>query len=38
MILKTPIKHFCNAPLDVLKDLNLLINKELRIGGIIGEV
>ncbi len=35
---KTPIKHFCNAPLDVLKDLNLLINKELRIGGIIGEV
>ena len=35
---KTPIKHFCNAPLDVLKDLKLLINKELRIGGIIGEV
>ena len=35
---KTPIKHFCNAPLDVLKDLNSLINKELRIGGIIGEV
>ncbi|MDC1396439.1 DNA polymerase III subunit alpha, partial [Flavobacteriaceae bacterium] len=35
---KTPIKHFCNAPLDILKDLNLLINKELRIGGIIGEV
>ena len=35
---KTPLKHFCNAPLDVLKDLNSLINKELRIGGIIGEV
>jgi len=35
---KTPIKHFCNAPLDVLNDLNSLINKELRIGGIIGEV
>ena len=35
---KTPIKHFCNAPLDVLKDLNSLINKELRIVGIIGEV
>ena len=35
---QTPIKHFCNAPLEVLKDLNQLINKELRIGGIIGEV
>ena len=35
---KTPLEHFCNAPLDVLKDLNSLINKELRIGGIIGEV
>jgi DNA polymerase-3 subunit alpha len=35
---KTPLKHFCNAPLEVLKDLNQLLNKELRIGGIIGEV
>ena len=35
---QTPLKHFCNAPLEVLKDLNQLLNKELRIGGIIGEV
>ncbi len=35
---QTPLKHFCNAPLEVLKDLNSLLNKELRIGGIIGEV
>jgi DNA polymerase-3 subunit alpha len=35
---QTPLKHFCNAPLEVLKDLNQFLNKELRIGGIIGEV
>ncbi len=35
---QTPLKHFCNAPLEILKDLNQLLNKELRIGGIIGEV
>ena len=35
---QTPLKHFCNAPLEFLKDLNQLLNKELRIGGIIGEV
>ena len=35
---KFPIEHFCNASLDILKDLDLLINKELKIGGIVGEV
>ena len=35
---KLPIEHFCNASLDVLNDLNFLINKELKIGGIVGEV
>jgi len=33
-----PMEHFCNASLEVLKDLKPLINKELRIGGIVGEV
>ena len=35
---KFPIEYFCNASLDILKDLDLLINKELKIGGIVGEV
>ena len=35
---KFPIEHFCNASLDTLKNLGLLINKELKIGGIVGEV
>ena len=35
---QTPLEHFCNAPLEVLKDLTQLLNRELRIGGIIGEV
>jgi DNA polymerase-3 subunit alpha len=35
---QTPLKHFCNASIEVLKNLNQLLNKELRIGGIIGEV
>ena len=35
---KFPIEHFCNASLDILKNLDLLINKELKIGGIVGEV
>jgi DNA polymerase-3 subunit alpha len=33
-----PMEHFCNASLEVLKDLKPLVNKELRIGGIVGEV
>ena len=32
------MEHFCNASLEVLKDLKPLVNKELRIGGIVGEV
>ena len=35
---KFPIQHFCNASLDLLNDLNLLLNKELKIGGIVSEV
>ena len=35
---KFPIEYFCNASLELLKDLDLLINKELKIGGIVGEV
>ena len=32
------MQHFCNASLEILKNLNQLINKELRLGGIVGEV
>ena len=32
------MEHFCNASLEVLKSLDQLINKELRLGGIVGEV
>ena len=32
------MKHFCNIKLGVLNDLDLLINRELNIGGMIGEV
>ena len=35
---RLPMEHFCNASLDVLKSLNQLINKELKLGGIVGEV
>ena len=35
---RLPMQHFCNASLEVLKSLNQLINKELRLGGIVGEV
>ena len=35
---RVPIEHFCNASLDVLNELQFLINKELKIGGIVGEV
>ncbi|MBU87181.1 MAG: DNA polymerase III subunit alpha [Flavobacteriaceae bacterium] len=34
---KFPIKYFCNASLDFLNDLNSLLNKELKIGGIVSE-
>ncbi len=35
---RLPMVHFCNASLDALQNLDQLINKELRIGGIVGEV
>jgi len=35
---RLPMDHFCNASLDVLKNLDDLVNKELRLGGIVGEV
>ena len=35
---KLPMEHFCNASLEILKSLDQLINKELRLGGIVGEV
>ena len=35
---RLPMEHFCNASLEVLKSLDQLINKELRLGGIVGEV
>ena len=35
---RLPMDHFCNASLDVLKNLNDLVNKELKLGGIVGEV
>tara|TARA_B100000767_G_C19772849_1_gene540993 strand:- start:439 stop:4773 length:4335 start_codon:yes stop_codon:yes gene_type:complete len=35
---RLPMEHFCNASLEILKNLDQLINKELRIGGIVGEV
>jgi DNA polymerase-3 subunit alpha len=35
---RLPMKYFCNASLEILKSLDQLINKELRFGGIIGEV
>ena len=35
---RLPMVHFCNASLEALQNLDQLINKELRIGGIVGEV
>ena len=35
---RLPMEHFCNASLEILKSLDQLINKELRLGGIVGEV
>jgi len=35
---RLPMDHFCNASLDILKNLDVLVNKELRFGGIVGEV
>ena len=35
---RLPIDHFCNASLEVLKNLDDLVNKELRLGGIVGEI
>tara|TARA_B100000768_G_scaffold174079_1_gene183979 strand:- start:13038 stop:17369 length:4332 start_codon:yes stop_codon:yes gene_type:complete len=35
---RLPMEHFCNASLIILKSLDQLINKELRLGGIVGEV
>jgi len=35
---RLPMEHFCNASLEVLKSLGQLVNKKLRLGGIVGEV
>jgi DNA polymerase-3 subunit alpha len=32
------MKHFCNAKVGVFNDLDLLVNKELSFGGMVGEV
>lgn len=32
------MKHFCNAKLGVFNDMDILVNKELSFGGMVGEV
>tara|TARA_B100001093_G_scaffold510615_1_gene576827 strand:+ start:25 stop:4356 length:4332 start_codon:yes stop_codon:yes gene_type:complete len=32
------MKHFCNAKLEVFNDMDILVNKELSFGGMVGEV